>query len=442
MVETRVDVAVLGGGFCGLSTAFHLSRAGLSVAVIEKESELAGLARSHQLDDYSIEVFYHHYFTHDEDVISMLSVLGLGDRFVTRRASQGIFSAGRLYPFSTPIDLLSFPNIPFRERLKLGLVSQKLLGARDDLEALSAKEWICRYVGQSAYENLFQPLCWAKFGCDGTDVSAAFVRGRMFARGASRTRFKWNERLAYVQGGSDAFVKQLVAALPADQVELVCSASVSGIKRESDTFLTTFTAAGAKHAIRSTYAVSTIPTPVLPRIAQGFPQAFLQTLEQIPYRGVIVATFGLCRSVSSHYWTTVIDKSLPFNVLIEHTRLHAPVHYRGDHLLYVGRYATPGEKFWSLDDQEVMTLYRAGLTRMFPALREADIRWSRIARDGFATPVFTTEYSGWLAGLKKAVPRFFLGGTLTTFPDSRNVNAALRIGRDIARQIVRTQRGA
>ena len=140
MVETRVDVAVLGGGFCGLSTAFHLSRAGLSVAVIEKESELAGLARSHQLDDYSIEVFYHHYFTHDEDVISMLSVLGLGDRFVTRRASQGIFSAGRRYPFSTPIDLLSFPNIPFRERLKLGLVSQKLLGARDDLEALSAKD--------------------------------------------------------------------------------------------------------------------------------------------------------------------------------------------------------------------------------------------------------------------------------------------------------------
>ena len=241
---------------------------------------------------------------------------------------------------------------------------------------------------------------------------------------------------------TEAPVKQLVAALPADQVELVCSASVSGIKRESDTFLTTFTAAGAKHAIRSTYAVSTIPTPVLPRIAQGFPQAFLQTLEQIPYRGVIVATFGLCRSVSSHYWTTVIDKSLPFNVLIEHTRLHAPVHYRGDHLLYVGRYATPGEEFWSLDDQEVMTLYRDGLTRMFPALREADIRWSRIARDGFATPVFTTEYSGWLAGLKKAVPRFFLGGTLTTFPDSRNVNAALRIGRDIARQIVRIQRGA
>lgn len=42
-VPTTADVVVIGGGIAGASDAFHLARAGLSVALLERGSQLAGL---------------------------------------------------------------------------------------------------------------------------------------------------------------------------------------------------------------------------------------------------------------------------------------------------------------------------------------------------------------------------------------------------------------
>ena len=39
-----VDVIVVGGGFTGLAAAFEMATAGLSVTVLEAESEIGGLA--------------------------------------------------------------------------------------------------------------------------------------------------------------------------------------------------------------------------------------------------------------------------------------------------------------------------------------------------------------------------------------------------------------
>ena len=42
-VPATADVVVIGGGIAGASDAFHLSRAGLSVVVVERGAQLAGL---------------------------------------------------------------------------------------------------------------------------------------------------------------------------------------------------------------------------------------------------------------------------------------------------------------------------------------------------------------------------------------------------------------
>ena len=145
--STSVDVAVLGGGFSGLSAALRLADRERSVLLLEQQANLGGLARSFQVDGFSVEAFYHHYFTTDQEVVSLARRLGLEDHWKERRVRQGIYCAGRLLPLSTPLDLVRFDVIPFSfsERIRLGLVTQNqwFCGATEAfrLGDVSVRDW-------------------------------------------------------------------------------------------------------------------------------------------------------------------------------------------------------------------------------------------------------------------------------------------------------------
>jgi len=90
------DAIVLGGGVGGLSAAHRLAGAGMRTAVLERSSSWGGLARSFREGGSEIEVFYHHYFTHDAHVLALIRELGLGDRLVFRPVRQAVLLGVRV----------------------------------------------------------------------------------------------------------------------------------------------------------------------------------------------------------------------------------------------------------------------------------------------------------------------------------------------------------
>ena len=204
--STSVDVAVLGGGFSGLSAALRLADRERSVLLLEQQAHLGGLACSFQVDGFSVEAFYHHHFTTDQEVVSLARRLGLEGHWKERQVRQGIYCSGRLLPLSTPLDLVRFDLIPFSERIRLGLVTQKLWGNGSALGDVSVRDWVRRAIGEQAQKNLFEPLIRAKFGISGSEISAAFARGRLSARGASRGAFRWHERWRTCKGGASSWL--------------------------------------------------------------------------------------------------------------------------------------------------------------------------------------------------------------------------------------------
>jgi len=429
------DAIVLGGGVGGLSAAHRLAGAGMRTAVLERSSSWGGLARSFREGGSEIEVFYHHYFTHDAHVLALIRELGLGDRLVFRPVRQAVLLGGRVYPFTTPLDLLRFRPLPFRQRLRLGAVAIGRSG--DDLRGVSVKEWIVGRVGREAYDRLFAPLVLSKFGAPGAEISAAFARGRLKARGASRSRTGWVERLGYLDGGTAAIADRLVERLRSAGADLRSGARLMSIVRGGGGFSVAAESEGRSRTLRAPVVVATIPTGALAAVLQGVPDAVREGLSRIPYRAVAVACVGLRRSLSRYYWTSVADPAAPFNAVIEHTRLHDPARYGGSHVVYLGRYLDPSDPLWRLSDDALLARMMGALREMHPSLTDADVSWTALARDLHASPIFGVGYGREVGALLDAVPGLLIGGTARVYPDSRNVNSAVRIGEDLAGRALR-----
>ncbi|MCJ7826312.1 FAD-dependent oxidoreductase, partial [Patescibacteria group bacterium] len=74
-----MSIGIIGGGLTGLTAAYELGKRGHRVTVFEKGKTLGGLAGGFTMPtwDWSLEFFYHHFFTNDYVLINLAKELGL-----------------------------------------------------------------------------------------------------------------------------------------------------------------------------------------------------------------------------------------------------------------------------------------------------------------------------------------------------------------------------
>ena len=108
-------VVVLGGGLAGLSTLWHLQKAGhTDCHLFEKESRLGGLTRSDFLNGFTFDYTGHLLHFRDESVKKLVADL-LGENLHQVVRNSWIFSNGvyTRYPFQT--NLFGLPRSVIKE---------------------------------------------------------------------------------------------------------------------------------------------------------------------------------------------------------------------------------------------------------------------------------------------------------------------------------------
>src|SRR4030095_17167577 len=80
-------IAIIGAGATGLAAAYDLTRAGHSARVCEAGDRVGGLAAGFKADhwDWTLEKYYHHWFSSDADILGLIDELGASDGVVFRR---------------------------------------------------------------------------------------------------------------------------------------------------------------------------------------------------------------------------------------------------------------------------------------------------------------------------------------------------------------------
>ena len=117
---TRPTVGIVGGGILGMTAAFRLLQAGAHVTLYERSTDLGGLVGAFDFHGYDVDRFYHVVLPTDDRVRGLATELGLGDRFRFRPTQVGFYDNGRLFSMSSFKEFLTFPLLPFHDRMRLG----------------------------------------------------------------------------------------------------------------------------------------------------------------------------------------------------------------------------------------------------------------------------------------------------------------------------------
>lgn len=439
MQTKKPEVAIIGAGITGLTTALRLAQNGVQVTLLEKSSALGGLASGFPLLGTNLEVAYHHLFRTDSHIIQLLEELGLGHKLVWRPSSVAVIDHSQVYPFGGALDLLRFQPLAFRDRLRLGAVILALQRRKDwrSLVNITAADWMRRACGERVFKTLWEPLLVGKFHQFASQVSMAWLWARIHTRAKSRSNIGGREQLGYIQGGFAVLVEALRKRLVEFGVHIITGTSVESIRTE-DGGMVTVTWANTSKSFNA--VLSTLPSRIFCELILRDSHASLpyqNQLQSMLYLGALCVVFTSRQSLSNYYWHNIHDVKAPFLVFLQHTNFVPVSWYQGQHVYYLGTYVPHEHTLFTSNPEDIEHRFFQYLQRVFPAFDRSQVSMVRVTRLPYAQHVVTTGYVGMRPNFQTPLPKVYLSNFSQIFPEDRGTNFAVRAGEEAAQRMLR-----
>lgn len=431
-------VAIIGGGYTGLTTAYMLAKQGYKVTVLERSPTFGGLAGGFLMEGAHLERAYHHIFKTDTDIIGLAEELGVADKLGWHDSSICIYYDNKFWPFKGGLDLLRFKPLSLVNRLRAGLVvlylqKQKRWQQFSDTTAL---EWMRRHAGEQVCKVIWEPLLRGKFDTYYDKVSMAWLWARIHVRANSRESGDAGEKLGYFDGGFDVFTEKLLAAVREQGVDLQPEAVVSGL---------TETDKGPQLTVNGkptsfNHVVATVPSQVFPRLLEQATAAkpavkdYVTQLSKIPYLGAALYIFSSDQEITPYYWHNINDTTKPFLVLINHTRLIDRAVYGGKYVYYIGAYLAQDHQLMRCSEDELIEAWQTALKDMLPDFDPNRISQRHVFRFGAAQHIVTPGYQP--PAYQTPLANVYLANFSQIFPEDRGTNYAVREGKKITNMII------
>jgi len=406
------NFVVLGGGIAGLTTAHELLKKGCRVTLIEKSSEVGGLARTFDKDGFRFDIGGHRFHSNNPTVVRWLKNLLKSDLLVVPRTSH-IYLNGQFvnYPIQFPEALSIFSPLQAAHMVYSYLTSKVTERRRKDN---SFEDWVTKRYGKALYEVFFKPYTEKVWGIPCDQLSAAWAEQRIaipsMARAIKHAIAPPKEALAtaisefyYPRAGfgmiPKALSKEIVemgGIIYTDTSLISCTPTTNGFQvavRQQD---------GSIQTIPANQVVSTIP---LNYLLEAIPKKLgsQQVLDQydLEYRDIICLFIALKKSqVSEDSWTYFPTKNLTFG------RTHEPKNWSPEMVpsqdytsLAVEIFSSRGESLWQLSDSAILEHVTEQMNQI-GWIDKSDVHKSWVLRVPYAYPVYRVSYQDKLRGVK------------------------------------------
>lgn len=428
-----MKITVVGAGLAGMTAAYRLLKAGHEVDVYEAADYVGGLAAGFPVAGSRLEKYYHHIFTTDRSIRRLVDELGLHDTLYWLPSQMGSFYDGKVYPFGTPLQLLSFKPLPFLDRLRFGLVTLYLGKVKDWMkyEKVTAYDWVSRYYGPHVTRVIWEPLLRSKFGEYFDQVAMAWLWARIHVRASSREKGGTSESLGYFKGGFDRVCQGLADGIRRLGGRILLSTPVDRILSENNRF-TGVEVLGEKRAYDR--LIFSAATPLFLKACPDLPRDYVDRVTSLKFMAAQCLIFVMNRKFTENiYWMNITDITMPFIAVVEHTNYAPREWYNGKTLLYVGNYLPRDHRLFHLDKDSLIREFLPHLKRINPNFDLSWVEESYLARDNWAQPVVPLHYSRIKPDFTTPLEGAYLANMSLVYPEDRGTNFAVQTGDRVAR---------
>lgn len=397
-------IGIIGAGLSGLAAGYVLIKENVPVRVFEKEPVIGGLARTVRFGDYLFDLGGHRFYTKIAEVQEFVEEL-LGQDLLRVERSSSIFLRGKL---------ISYPLRPYNAVMSLGLKDSVHAGFDYLLERSkrffrrppserSFEEWAIRRFGRRLYEIYFKTYSEKVWGIPCSELSADFaeqrIRGLSFAEALKNALFRRKVRTPtlvrqfyYPRRGFGMIPEALASQLPPGSISACSEVTRVYHKERRITALETTGDDGPKR-IHISQAISTIPVSRLAAMLEPPPPGeVLESASRLRYRDLIVVFLGVKRPrVTKDQWRYFPSMDIPFS------RIHEPKNWSEEMApaekssLVIEYFANRGDKFWEMQDEELIELSVRTLERL-GTLTENEVDCNLVLRLAYAYPLYAIGY--------------------------------------------------
>lgn len=442
-----MNIAVIGGGFTGLAAAYELTKRGHAVTMFERDAVLGGLAHGFREPNWQwhLEYAYHHWFTNDHAVFSLIQELDLGDKLIIKRPITanllpnsagspdpiGTTSAPEIVQLDSPLHLLLFPKISIIDKIRTAclLAFLKLNPFWQPLEGITAEQLLISIGGKRAYEIIWKPLLVGKFGDLAPTVAASWFWARIKKRTPS---------LCYIEGGFQTLVSALADAITKHGGTIYTNTTVTSIKKVSSI---KYQVSCKNQTAEFDRILLTIPTPIALKLLPQLSNTYAKPLLSIPHLHAQTLILETKEPILKNvYWLSVTDQSYPFLAVVAHTNFMDKKYYGNHHLTYFGNYLPQGHPYLSMNKNELLKIFLPFIKRLLPITdNRLRITNSYLFVGPFAQPVHQLHYSQKAPPLVTPIPGVYLANLDSIYPWDRGTNYAVELGIRAANRIMNSE---
>lgn len=420
----NVDVAIIGAGPAGLTAGYLLTKAGKTVAIIEKdETYVGGISRTVEHEGYRFDIGGHRFFSKSKQVVDLWNEI-LPDDFIQRPRMSRIYYEGKFY---------SYPLRAFEALRNLGLFRSALCMASyawarafPVREVKSFEDWTSNQFGKKLYSIFFKTYTekvwgmpcdemsadWAAQRIKGLSLMSAVVDGVKRSLGLNR---KPNdgmqaktllESFRYPRQGPgmmweaarDKIVAsgkgQVIMGHALDQLAHVSSGDGRGGWR--------MTAKGRSGmvTIEARHAISSAPMRELARRMHPLPQSTFHANE-LKYRDFLtVALMVEGEDLFPDNWIYIHDSKVKVG-RVQNFRSWSPEMIPDENMACVGLeyFCFEGDGLWSMEDAELIELATKEM-QVLGLLDPKKVKGGAVVRQEKAYPVYDEDYAANVAEMR------------------------------------------
>ncbi|MCW5748847.1 MAG: NAD(P)/FAD-dependent oxidoreductase [Alphaproteobacteria bacterium] len=206
MSPLKPSVLCIGAGPAGLTAAYHLTKSGIPVTVLERDPvNVGGISRTETYKGFRFDIGGHRFFSKSAEIEALWQEI-LGDQFIDRPRKSRIFYRGKLFDYPLrAVDAL----------LKLGIFESFLCMASYARARLlptpsprNFEQWVTNQFGARLFGIFFRTYTEKVWGMKCSEISADWAAQRI--KGLSLGKAVWHALVPKKLANRGETVKTLI----------------------------------------------------------------------------------------------------------------------------------------------------------------------------------------------------------------------------------------